>query len=152
MRIFLFHKKKNSVRHPKISDFEIEPFGNRKTIFFQNLTYCYSFLGWNAPGITKSLESFYNYFGITVKTRKNDEKFGLFDFCLWSRNNVRIIATFRKSPVNFTPKNNTINFFSTEKKKFRPASQIGRFPILRSNLRPLSGIENFFFLQFILLV
>ena len=44
-----------------------------------------------------------------------------------------------------------INFFST-KKKFRPTSQNERFPILRPNLKPLSGIEIFFFSKFNLLV
>ena len=39
-----------------------------------------------------------------------------------------------------------MNFFF-HKKKFRPTSQIGRFPILRPNLRPLSGIEKLFFLK-----
>ena len=34
-------------------------------------------------------------------------------------------------------------FFST-KKKIRPTSQNGRFPILRPNLKPLSGIVIFF--------
>ena len=46
-----------------------------------------------------------------------------------------------------------INFFFHKKKKnFRLTSQNGRFPILRPNLRTLSGIENFFFLKFNLLV
>ena len=89
-------------------------------------------------------ESLNNYFGITVKSRKNNEKLGFFEFWLWSRNNVEIIATLRESPVNFTQKNTMINFFSTKKKKFRPTSLNGRFPILRPNLRPLSRIENFF--------
>ena len=37
-----------------------------------------------------------------------------------------------------------INFFFPQNKKFRPTSHNGRFPILRPNLRPLSGIENIF--------
>ena len=61
----------------------------------KNLTYSYSFLVWNLPGITMSLESLHNYFGITVKSRRNYEKIGCFDFRLWSRNNVDIIATLR---------------------------------------------------------
>ena len=94
-----FPKKKNSVRHPKMGVFRFwdrtwDPFRESK-IFFQNLTYSYSFLGWNLPGITMSLESLHNYFGITVKSRKNDEKFGFFEFWLWSRNNVEMIATLR---------------------------------------------------------
>ena len=31
-------------------------------------------------GIPMSFESFHNYFGIRVESRKNDEKFGFFDF------------------------------------------------------------------------
>ena len=89
---FFSRKKKNSVRHPKMVVFRFwdrtwDPFRESKIFFSQNLTYSYSFLGWNLPGITMSLELLHNYFGITVKSRKNDEKFGFFDFCLWSRNN-----------------------------------------------------------------
>ena len=61
------------------------PFRESKFFFSQNLTYLYSFLGWNSPGITMSSESLHNYFGITVKSWKNDEKFGFFEFWLWSR-------------------------------------------------------------------
>ena len=61
----------------------------------QNLTYSYSFLGRNLPGITMSSESLNNYFGNTVKSRKYDENFGYFEFWLWSRNNVEMIATLR---------------------------------------------------------
>ena len=43
-------------------------------------------------------------------------------------------------------------FFKKKKKKFRPTSQKGRFPILTRNLKPLSGMENFFFFKFNLLV
>ena len=35
----------------------------------------------------------------------------------------------------------------SKKKKFRQTSQNGRFPILRPILRPLSGMEIFFFLN-----
>ena len=101
-------------------------------------------MGWDLPEITMSLESLDNYFGITVESRKNDEKFGFVDFCLLSRNNVGIIAILWWSPETVTAKNNMINFFSTNK-KFRPTSQNGLFPILRPNLKPLSGIGNFFF-------
>ena len=58
------------------------PFGNLQFFFCQNLTYSYSFLGRNLPGITMSLESLHNFSGITVNSRKNHEKFGFFDFCL----------------------------------------------------------------------
>ena len=97
---FFFHKKKNSVRHPKMVVFRFwdrtwNPLRESKFFFSQNLTYSYSFLWWNLPGITMSLESLHNYFGITVKSRKNDENIGFFDICLWSRNDVGIIATLR---------------------------------------------------------
>ena len=127
------------------------PFRESKFFFFQNLTYSYSFSGWNLPEITMSLESLDNYFGITVKSRKNDEKFGFVDFCLWCRNDGEIIATLWYTLVNFTTKNTMINFFF-HKKKFRPTSQNGRFPILRPNLRPLSGIDNFVFSKLNLVV
>ena len=44
----------------------------------------------------------------------------------------------------FHAKKHYDHLFLPQKKKFRPTSQNGRFPILRPNLRPLSGIENFF--------
>ena len=94
----------------------LRPLSGIQNFFFQNLTYSYSFLAWNSPGITMSLESLHNYFVITVKSRKNDEKIGFFDFCLWSRNNVGIIATLGYSPVNFTPNKLWWTFFSTKKK------------------------------------
>ena len=118
-----------------------EAFRLLKIFFSQNFTYPYSFLGWNLPGITMSSESLHNYFGITVKSRKNDENIGF--FCLWTRKNVGNIATSRQSPVNSTPKNNMISFFP-EKKKFRQTFQNGRFPILRMNMKPLLGMEIFF--------
>ena len=40
-----------------------------------------------------------------------------------------------------------INFFFHKKKKFRLTSQNVRFPILKPNLRPLSGIEKLFILK-----
>ena len=97
---FFSKKTKNSGRHPKMVVFGFwdrtwEAFRELKIFFSQNLTFSYSFLGWNLPGITMSSESLHNYFGITVKSRKNDEKIGFFDFCLWTRNNVGIIATSR---------------------------------------------------------
>ena len=95
---FSTKKKKNSGRHPKMVVYRFwdrtwNPFRQSKIFFSQNLTYSYSFLGWNSPGITMSVESLHNYFVITVKSRKNDEKIGFFNFCLWSRNNFGIIAT-----------------------------------------------------------
>ena len=96
-----FSKKKkipSDIPNWSFFDFETEPettFGNRKVFFSQNLTNSYSFIGWNLPGITMSLESLHNYFGITVKRRKNDEKFGFYKFRLWSRNNVEMIAISR---------------------------------------------------------
>ena len=58
----------------------LRPLCGMEILFSQNLTYPYSFLGINLPGITMSSESLHNYFGITVKSRKNDEKFGFFEF------------------------------------------------------------------------
>ena len=97
---FFSRKKKNSVRNPKMVVFRFwdrtwDPFRKSKIFFSQNFTYSYSFLGWNLPWITMSSESLHNYFGITVKSRKNDEKFGFFEFLLWSRNNVDMIAISR---------------------------------------------------------
>ena len=97
---FFSTKKKNSVRHPKMVvlrfwDRTWGPFRESIIFFSQNLTYSYSFLGWNSPGITMSLESLHNYFVITVESRKNDEKFGFSEFWLWSRNNDEMIATSR---------------------------------------------------------
>ena len=145
---FFSRKKKIPSDIPKWSffDFKTEtesPFGNRK-FFPQNLTYSYSFSGWNSPGITMYLESLDNFFGITVKSRKNDENFSCFELWLWSRNNVEMIDTLRESPVNFIHKNTMVNFFFHKKKKFCSTSLNGGFPILRPNLRLLSGIENFF--------
>ena len=95
----------------------LNPFRESKIFFSQNLTYSYSFLGWNLPAIAMSSESLHNYFGITVRSRKNNEKFGFFEFWPWCRNNDEIIATSRQSPVNLTPKNTTINFVFNKKKK-----------------------------------
>ena len=95
LRSTFFSLKKTSVRYPqngRFSDFETETqtlFGNR-TFFFTKFN-SYSFFGW--PGITMSVKSLHNYFGITVKSRKNHEKIGFSDFWLWSRNNYEMIAT-----------------------------------------------------------
>ena len=93
-------KKKNSFRHPKMVGFAIlrpnlRPLSGIENFFSQNLSYSYSFLGWNFPGMTMSLESLHNYFVITVKSRKNYKKFGFFEFWLWYRNNVEMIAGSR---------------------------------------------------------
>ena len=83
---FIFHKKKKfrpASQNGRFRDFKTEPetpFVYRKFFFSQNLTYSYSFLVWNLPGIPMSLESLHNYFGITVKCQKNDDKFGFFEF------------------------------------------------------------------------
>ena len=73
----------------------LRPLSEIDIFFSQNLTHSYTFLGWNSPGITMSLESLHNYSVITVKIRNNDEKIGFFDFCLWSRNKDEMIATLR---------------------------------------------------------
>ena len=52
----------------------------------------------------------------------------------------------------FHPEKHYGQLFFPKKKKIRQTSQNGRFPILRPNLRPLSRVENFFFLIFNLLV
>ena len=154
---FFSTKKKNSVRHPKMVVFRFwdqtwDPFRESTIFFFQNLTYSYSYLGWNLPGITMSLESLNNYFVITVKSRKNDEKFGFFDCCLWSRNNVGIIAILRSSPVNFTPKNDMINFLLKKKKKI--PSDISKWSFSDFETEPETpfGYRQFFFSKFNLLV
>ena len=150
-------KKKNSGRHPKMVVFRFwdrtwDPFRESKNFFSRNSTYSYSLLGWNWPGITMSLESLHNYFGITVKSRKNDKNIGFFEFGLWSRNNVGMITTLRSSPVNFTPKNTIIKFLFNKKKNSVRHPKMVVFAILRLNLRPFSGIEDFFFSKFNLLV
>ena len=125
-----------------------DPFRESKIFFSQNLTYSYSFLGWNLPGIAMSLESLDNYFVITVKSRKNDEKFDFDELRLWSRNNVGIIAKLRWSPVNFTPKNTTINFFfHKKKKKFRPTCQNGLFRDFETVPETPFGNRQLFFLK-----
>ena len=149
---FFFHKKKNSVRHPKMVVFAIlrpnlRPLSGIEIYFSSNLTYSYSFLGWNLPEITMALNSLHNYFGITVKSRENDEKFGFFEFWLWSRNNVEMIATSRWSPVNSPPKNTMINFFFHKKKKFRPTSENGRFRDFETEPETPFGNRKFFFLK-----
>ena len=131
---FLLNKKKNSVQHPKIIVFAILRRNPRLLSGIDNffsgiLTYSYSFLGWNLPGINMSSELLHNYSGIMVKSRKNDEKFDFFDFCLWSRINVGIIATSRYSPVNFTPKNTMINFFLNEELNSVRHPKMGFFAI-----------------------
>ena len=56
----------------------LRPLSGIENFLFQNLAYSYSFLGWNLPGITMFSESLNNYFGITVKSRKNDKKIRYF--------------------------------------------------------------------------
>ena len=101
---------------------------------------------WNLSGITMSLESLHNYFVITVKSRKNDEKFGFFEFGLWSRNNADMLATSRSSPVNSTLKNTMMNFFSTKKKI---PSYIPKWSFFEFKTGPETpfGNRKFFFLK-----
>ena len=122
------------------------PFRESKIFFSQNLTYSYSFLGWNLPGIDMALDSLHNYFGVTVKSRKNNEKCGFFEFWPWCRNNDQMIATLRVSPVNFTPKNSTINFFFTKKKI---PSNIPKWSFSNFETEPKApfGNRKFFFLK-----
>ena len=86
------------------------------------LTHSYSFLGWNLPGITMSLESLHNYFGIPVKNRKNYQKFSFSD--------------------------NTINFFSTTKNSSVWHPKNGRFGDSETEPETPLGISNFFFSKF----
>ena len=48
--------------------------------FFSKFNFLGFFFGWNLPGITMSLESLHSYFGITIKSQKNDENFDLSTF------------------------------------------------------------------------
>ena len=102
-------------------------------------------MGWNLPAITMLLEWLHNYFGITVKSRKHDEKFGFFEFWLWSRNNVEMIATLRYYPVNFTPKNTMTSFISHKKKKNPSVIPKWSFSDFVTETEALSGIENVYF-------
>ena len=58
----------------------LEPFLKIEIFFSVNLTYSYTFLGSNLPGITIPLESLHKYFGDTVKSRKNDKEFRFLNF------------------------------------------------------------------------
>ena len=129
----------------------LRPLSGIEKFFSPNITYSYSFLRWNLPGITMSLKSLNNYFGITSKSRKNDEKFVFFDFCLWFRNNDGIIATLRLSPVYSTPKNPMINFFFQKKKN---PSDIPKWSFSDFKTEPETpfGNRKFFFWKFNLLV
>ena len=123
------------------------PLWESKIFFSQNLTYSYSFLGWNLPVITMSLASLHNYFVNMVKSRKNDGKFGFFDFCLWFRNNDGIIATLRLSPVNFTAKNPIVNFFFHKKKKIPSDIRKWSFSDFETEPEAPFGRRKFFFLN-----
>ena len=68
-------KKKFLSKTPKIVVLAIlrpnlRPLLGIENFFSVNLTYSYTFLGWNLTGITMYLESLHNYFRIPVKTRK----------------------------------------------------------------------------------
>ena len=152
---FFQTKKKNTTtsqngRFPILKP-NLRPRSRVENFFSQNLAYSYAFLEWNLPGITLFSESLNNYFRITVKSRKNDKKFGFFDFCLWCRNNDEMIATSRLSPVNFTPTNTMINFFSHKKKI---SSDIPKWSFSHFETEPETSIGNrkFFFSKFSLLV
>ena len=96
---FFFHKKKKfrptsqNGRFPILRP-NLRPLSGIE-IIFSKFNLLVQFLELNLPGITMSLESLHNYFGITVKSRKNDEKFDFFEFWLWCRNNDEMIATSR---------------------------------------------------------
>ena len=122
------------------------PFQESKIFFSQNLTYSYSFLGWNLPRISMSLDSLHNYYGITYKNRKNDETFGFLEFWLWSRNDVEMIATLRESPVNFIAKNIMVNFFFQKKKKIPSDIPKWAFSDFETEPETPFGNRKFFFL------
>ena len=122
-------------------------FRESKIFFSQNLTYSYSFLGWNLPRITMSSESLHNCFGITVKSGKNDEKFGFCEFWPWCRNNDEMIVTLRWSPVNFTAKNTMINFFFHKKKKIPSDIPKWSFSDFETEAEAPFGNRYFFFLK-----
>ena len=145
------------MRYPKMVVFAISrpnlrPLSGIKNFFSQNLTYSYSFLGWNLRGMTISLEWLHNYFGITVKSRKIYEKFGFFEFWQWYRNNVEMIARSRKSPVNFTPTNTIINFFFQKKKNSARHPKMVVFRFYDRTWDTFRGSKFFFFSKFTLLV
>ena len=89
-------------------------------------------------------QSFQNYFGITLKIRKNQIVHRFFDFSPWSRNNYVMIPTTWQFPVNFSLKNYTskLNF---RKKKFSITESGLRFD-LKIDKRPFWDVgRNFFF-------
>ena len=82
----------------------LRPLSGIENFFSQNLAYSYSFLEWNLPRITMFSKSLNNYIGITVKSRKNDKKFGFFDFCY-----IIILGSWSK--VEKTMKNSVFSNF-----------------------------------------
>ena len=148
---FFSRKKKNFDRHPKMVVFRFydrfwDDFRDSKFFFSQNLIYSYSFLGWNLPGITMSSESLHNYFGITVKSRKNDEKIGFFDFCLWWWNNVGIIATHGNLQW-ILPQKILWSALFPEKTKISTDIPKWTFSDFTTDSKTLFGNRNFFFLK-----
>ena len=92
--------EKKNFRFPKgvpglVSKSRKRPFWDIGRNFFfcgkNSWTLCFS--GWNLPEITGILQSFQNYFGITVKIRKNPIFYRFFDVSPWSRNNYVMIPT-----------------------------------------------------------
>ena len=123
-----------------------DPFRESKMFFSQNLTYSYSFMGWNLPGITMSLESLHNYFGITVKSRKNDEKFGFFDFCCDSEIMMKWLQ-HHSYLHQISPQQTLRSTFFSKKKKFSPTSQNGRFRDFETEPETPFGNRQYFFLK-----
>ena len=90
------------------------------------------------------LESFHNYFGVTVKNKKNHQNlvFSIFD----CDPEIIMECLQQQSSVNFTPKNTMINFFFTEKKKLSVRHlQNGRFGDFETKLETPFGNRKFFF-------
>ena len=122
------------------------PFRESKIFFSQNLTYKDSFLGGNLPGITMAYDSLHNYFGITVKSRKNNKKFGFFEFWLWCRNNIRIIYHYDNLRW-ISPQKRLRSTFFPQKKKI--PFYIPKLPSSEFETEPETPFENgkFFFLK-----
>ena len=127
------------------------PFRESKFLFSQNLTYSYSFSGCNLPAIAMSSESLHNYFGITVKSGKNYEKFGVSNF----DRDAEIMMKWLQHHGNLqkiSPQKTLRSTFFSTKKKIPSDIPKSSFSDFETKLRPLSGIDISFFSKFNLLV
>ena len=155
MMNFLFNKKQkklpSDIRKCRFRDFETEPpppfspLSGMDNFFSSKFNLLYSFLGWNLPRITMSLESLHNYFGIKVKKRWTIRFFRILTvipkYC-WNDCNITVISS------KFHPKNTMMNFlFNKKKKKFRPTSETGIFRDFETEPETPVGNGQFFFLK-----